>query len=93
MTNSWAEVYEAIYYGDEITIECKGKKYFIQGWDKNESHFLSVYVWEGDEDGDYTYEVESSTREERVKSFQQSKLFDGKTLKEVWDEAEWIENE
>jgi hypothetical protein len=94
MINTHAEVYEALYYGDEMMIEYHQRKLFIQGWDKNNLHYLEVVDWEGKTDEEtYVFESVSVTREERVKSFQKAKIFEGKTLSEVWDDAEWIDVE
>ena len=91
MSEKWSDIYEAIFYGDEILIDYRGKKYFIQGWYQNDLFHLEM--WEYYKENPPTlFEADKQTRQECADLFLSAKLFDGKTIKDVLDDVEWVDD-
>ena len=89
------EFVDGLYYGDERWFIFRNIKYFIQGWVKDGKFTLLLDQidpdpgtnwrrWEGVKEEEKNREV--------VKSFLDSKIFDGKSFWEVEQEIEWVDD-
>lgn len=82
-----SEFIDKIYYGDEIEFKLYNKTYFIQGNFADNAYNITVDYWIKD-DGtepahDYLFNASFLTPQERVKAFEEARIFDGKAFYDV----------
>lgn len=82
------EFVDKLYYGDEMCINYKGVRYFIQGWSNKNKFYLNMVNYD-DDTGKYIFEHVSSSMKECADVFLNSKLWDGKKFLEIASEVEW----
>lgn len=81
------ELLDKVFYGDEIEFQINDMTYFIQETFSNNKYRLTVDYWtitDGSEPlHDYLPELECDSAEERMRQFEEAKIFNGKTIFEA----------
>lgn len=81
------EFIEKVYEGFELEFEWSGMTYFIQGTGQNGKYSLTVDYWSRTDGLEphhgYLWEYECENLDERLKAFEEAKIFDGKTIYEI----------
>lgn len=81
------EFMDKIYYGNEIEFKIGGITYFVQGSQNNGKYYLTVDYWtttDGSEpQHDYLLSIECDSADERLKQFEEAKIFGGKNIYEI----------
>ena len=76
--------------GEELLLVYEGKKYFVQGWTKNETKHLECWLYE-EADKPYLWVKDSNSMAENAKAFLAAPIWGGKTFLEVEKEIEWVD--
>lgn len=93
MHNTWPEIYDAIWTGEEFAILFNGKRYFFQGWvDDDGTHHREIDDDDNEDSSNYYLLNNSfSTREEAVKSVIEATVFEGKNIKQIYELAQIVD--
>jgi len=87
MKYTWSEIYDSIWYGEEFALFYQGKRYFLQAWEKDGNHYREIDDYDTYEDY-FLLNREFPSREEAAQAVLEAKVFDGKTIKEIYENAE-----
>ena len=94
-----SEFVDNLYYGTEMYFTYNNKKYFVQGWVKEGSHYLildydyetEVYDPSDSKCNRVIWEYSSKDAGECVKAFLDAPLWDGRTFYEAEKEMMWTD--
>ena len=85
---------DKIYCGDEVEFKINETTYFVQGYKEKDDYILTVDYWNSVDGNvpqhDYLFSIKCSSPEERKKSFEEAKIFNGKTIYEIESKIEVI---
>ena len=84
------EFIAGLHYGDERFFLFRGKKYFLQGYFKDNTPMLELYILKPS-DSDFEWRAFSNDNNYPVSEFENSKIFDGKSFWEIENEIEWLD--
>ncbi|MDR3190767.1 MAG: hypothetical protein LBT80_06105 [Lactobacillaceae bacterium] len=89
---TWPELLDHFYHGDEIMISYHNKNYFVQGYTVDEGFYLEVSDWHARDDEEWIlFSITSNNDQEAVDKLINAKIFDGKNIRQAFDEAELVE--
>jgi hypothetical protein len=87
------EFIETAYTGQDIVFLFNGKKYWFQGYTKEDGiAHMEITQYSPEVEEDLIWEVECNTMEECMKALQEDKIFNEKTFWEVEQEIQWVDN-
>lgn len=90
------EFMDKVSWGLEIEFKVTGsdRSYLIQGYKENNLYYLTIDYWDkNDNPGlnhDYMYFEASKSIEDRLRKFEEAKIFNGKTIYEIEADVEVI---
>jgi len=97
INGDYNEFLDHLNYGDELWIKYKGVIYFIQGWGEKidtPEHFYVKECYSFATDPVTTiFHAEGKSMSELAKKLLEQPLFEGKTLPEVEQEIQWVDDE
>lgn len=79
-----------LYYGDERFFIYDGNKYFVEGYCDAELFTLELYIIENP-DNNFEWRVSSQIRSEIVETFENAKIFNGKSFWKIEKNIEWVD--
>ena len=81
--------FEKLYGGEEIVFTVFGKKYFIQGYYKENAFHFELQLWVPEEKT--LWKTSNSHMYDCVEEFLDAPLFDGKTFWDIETEMQWVD--
>lgn len=96
INGDYNEFLKILDYGGELWIKHKGIAYFIQGWVHDFNGTKQSYIMEchsfATNPETRLFHGESSSMEQNARKFLAQPLFNEKTLPEIEQETEWIDD-
>ena len=81
---------DTLWVGEEVIFTYNGKKYFAQGYTRDDNVSVhEVQLWEPE--AKVIWQEEGGSAEERILYFQNAQIFDGKSFLEIEREIEWVD--
>lgn len=81
---------DKLYSGEELLFQFDGKKFFVQGWTKDNVKHLECWPYD-EPDDPIIWEQDGSSMVQNAKDFLEAPLWNGKTFIEVEGSIEWLD--
>lgn len=87
------EFLDLLNYGQELLFVYNGKKYFIQGWQACDVHYMVLnYYEEADKNDGDLWKYSANDMKKYADAFLKLPIFDGKIFMEIEEYATWFED-
>ena len=84
-----SEFIDQLYYGGELVFEYESKKYFLQGWTKDNICKMVLDIVSDVPFHGYLWEYEAETMKECAEAFLTAPLWNGKDFQQVQEDVIW----